>query len=85
VGRALYSSLFDLLRRQGYFKAYAGITLPNPGSVGLHEAVGFVPVGIYKGVGYKFGAWHDVIWYQRALQPEQADPAPPRSIAELLG
>src|SRR5262249_41596064 len=41
VGRALYTALFQILAAQGYIKAYAGVTLPNPGSVGLHEAVGF--------------------------------------------
>ena len=48
VGRALYTALFDVLRLQGYFKACAGITLPNPASVGLHEAMGFTLVGVYR-------------------------------------
>src|SRR5919199_3326619 len=47
VGRALYTSLFSLLSLQGFYNAYAGITLPNPASVGLHEALGFRPVGVY--------------------------------------
>jgi phosphinothricin acetyltransferase len=85
VGRALYTSLFELLRLLGYFKAYAGITLPNPSSVGLHEAMGFELVGVYKGVGYKLGAWRDVAHYQRALQPERQEPAPPRPPSELAG
>jgi len=80
VGRALYTTLFDLLRHQGYFKAYGGITLPNPSSVGLHEATGFTLVGVYRGVGYKLGAWHDVAWYQKVLQPERAAPPPPASM-----
>ena len=63
MGRALYTALFRILTAQGYFKAYAGVTLPNPASVGLHEAVGFERVGEYRGVGYKLGAWHDVRWY----------------------
>lgn len=67
VGRALYTALFDLLRRQGYFNAYAGITLPNPGSVRLHESMGFTPVGIYTRVGFKFDRWHDVVWLQLRL------------------
>lgn len=83
VGRALYAALFRLLAAQGYFKLYAGVTLPNPGSVGLHTAVGFEPVGVYRGVGHKFGAWHDVGWYQLALQPERPDPPPPRPTADL--
>ena len=85
VGRALYAALFHVLRAQGYFKAYAGITLPNPGSVGLHEAVGFTRVGVYKGVGHKYGIWHDVVWYALALQPERANPPAPVSVAAIAG
>jgi L-amino acid N-acyltransferase YncA len=85
AGRAIYAVLFDLLRLQGYFKACAGITLPNPASVALHEAMGFTPVGVYRGIGYKKGAWRDVIWYQLELQPERADPPLPRPIADVAG
>jgi L-amino acid N-acyltransferase YncA len=85
VGRALYTALFRILVLQGYYKAFAGVTLPNPGSVGLHTALGFQPVGVYRGVGYKLGAWHDVAWYQLALQPERPDPAPPRDLPAVLG
>ena len=85
VGRALYTALFNLLRLQGYFKACAGITLPNPASVGLHEAMGLTPVGVYRGIGYKKGAWHDVIWYEMALQPERLDPPAPRPISDFIG
>jgi L-amino acid N-acyltransferase YncA len=77
VGRDLYRSLFEILRLQGYCNALAGATLPNPASVGLHESLGFQPVGIYRSVGYKFGAWHDVGWWQLSLQPHAASPAPP--------
>jgi L-amino acid N-acyltransferase YncA len=84
VGRALYTALFDLLRLQGYFKACAGITLPNPASVGLHEAMGFTPIGVYRGVGYKKGGWHDVAWYEVALQPERLDPPAPRPISDVV-
>jgi L-amino acid N-acyltransferase YncA len=85
VGRALYMTLFDVLRRQGYFKACAGITLPNPASVGLHEAVGFKLIGVYRGIGYKLGSWHDVAWYETELQPEIANPPEPRAISDLHG
>jgi L-amino acid N-acyltransferase YncA len=83
VGRALYTRLFDVLRRQGYFKAYGGITLPNAGSVGLHEAMGFTLVGVYRGVGYKLGEWHDVAWYQKTLQAERPDPPEPSKFLGL--
>lgn len=85
VGRALYTTLFELLRMLGYYKAYAGITLPNPESVSLHTALGFEPVGVYSGVGYKLGAWHDVSWYQLSLQPEQPEPAVPQPVTSILG
>jgi L-amino acid N-acyltransferase YncA len=82
VGRALYEKLFALLRLQGYYVAHAGITLPNAASVGLHESLGFVPVGVYPAVGWKFGAWLDVGWWRLALQPLAPTPAPPLSLAD---
>ena len=77
VGRTLYGVLFNLLRVQGIVNVYAGITLPNPKSVGLHEALGFRPVGVYERVGFKLGAWHDVGWWQLALQPRPSVPDAP--------
>jgi len=76
VGRALYETLFQHLVQLGYFQAFAGITLPNAASVGLHEALGFQLIGIYRNVGFKMGAWHDVGWWQRALQPLALPSAP---------
>lgn len=67
IGRQLYERLFAALVARGFHAAYAGIALPNAPSVGLHEAMGFVPVGIYREVGQKFGQWHDVGWWQRLL------------------
>jgi phosphinothricin acetyltransferase len=85
VGRALYVALARVLALQGYHRAYAGIALPNPGSIGLHEAVGFRPVGVYRGVGHKLGAWRDVAWYQLDLRDDRAEPAPPLAPAEVAG
>ena len=83
-GRALYTSLFALLRLQGFYNAYAGITLPNAGSVGLHEALGFRSVGVYRQVGYKLGAWHDVGWWSLDLQGKTtATPPPPLTSTAL--
>ena len=85
LGAALYGVLFDLLRAQGFHRAYAGIALPNPASVGLHTALGFRRVGVYHGVGYKGGAWRDVSWWELPLQPETATaPAEPKPLAALL-
>jgi L-amino acid N-acyltransferase YncA len=77
VASALYTSLFEVLKRQGLVSAYAGITLPNEGSVGLHEAFGFEPLGVYRNVGHKIGCWHDVGWWQLALQDPPEHPEPP--------
>jgi L-amino acid N-acyltransferase YncA len=84
VGRALYTSLLQALRLQGFYNAYAGVTLPNPGSVGLHESMGFQPVGIYRDVGYKFGKWHDVGWWQLPLRDRSAAPAAPEDLASVV-
>jgi phosphinothricin acetyltransferase len=83
IGKALYTSLLAMIPLQGYVAAFAGITLPNPGSVGLHEAHGFTPVGIYKNVGFKLGKWHDVGWWQKTLIDPPAAPAPPIPLAEI--
>jgi phosphinothricin acetyltransferase len=85
AGRSLYAALFALLTLQGYFKACAGITMPNPASVALHEALGFKLVGVYRGIGYKKGSWHDVVWYEAALQPERPDPPVPRPVGDFVG
>jgi phosphinothricin acetyltransferase len=83
VGRALYTALFALLRAQGYRAVHGGVTLPNAASVGLHEAMGFQPVGVYRAVGFKLGAWHDVGWWQLALRDPEPAPAEPTPLGAL--
>lgn len=82
VGRKLYSALLRILACQGYHNAYAGTALPNPGSVRLHEVTGFSRIGIYHAVGFKFGAWHDVLWWERSLRDPGVDPAPLLTLSE---
>ena len=78
IGKRLYIALFEELVELGYFQAFAGIALPNPASVALHESVGFECLGIYRNVGYKLGAWHDVGWWQKSLRllDTPTDPQP---------
>ncbi len=76
VGRALYAELLDRLRAAGLHTVCAGITLPNPASVALHESFGFEPVGVYRRIGWKDGAWRDVGWWQLQLAPPSAGPTP---------
>lgn len=76
VGKSLYTALFERLFALGYCQAFAGIALPNPASVALHEAMGFEALGVYRDVGYKLGAWHDVGWWQRTLQTPKTPTEP---------
>lgn len=75
VGRALYERLIAILVDKGYCTAYAGITLPNEASVAFHQSLGFTAVGVFRRAGRKFGAWHDVSWWQRPLQDDPPDEA----------
>lgn len=84
VGRALYTTLFSLLRLQRFRAAHAGVTLPNTASVGLHESFGFRPVGVYRSVGFKQGEWRDVGWWQLELEARKGAPEPLRSLDSLL-
>jgi L-amino acid N-acyltransferase YncA len=76
IGRALYEALFERLRARRFRVACAGITLPNEASVALHERLGFASVGVYRGIGWKQGAWRDVGWWQLDLAPAGEVPPP---------
>jgi len=77
AGRALYDALFVRLAQRGFRTAIAGMTLPNDASVGLHRAMSFEPVGTYRRIGWKHGAWHDVAWTQRSLAEGEDPPSDP--------
>lgn len=68
VGRTLYERLLRALADEGFGTAFAGIALPNDASMALHRAVGFEPIGVFHRVGWKFGAWQDVAWFERRLR-----------------
>jgi phosphinothricin acetyltransferase len=59
-GRRVYAALLAELRSRDVHVVLAGIALPNPASIALHEALGFVPAGVMREVGWKFGRWVDV-------------------------
>ncbi len=79
IGRSLYERLIAEVRALGYVSLFAGIALPNPGSVGLHEALGFTPIGVFRRTGYKHGRWHDVGWWQHECSDAPEHPAEPRA------
>lgn len=83
IGRELLSSLIELLERQGFVAAIGAIALPNPASVRLHEALGFVHAGTYRGTGFKMGEWLDVGLWQRELAPRTPNPVEPLPFAAI--
>jgi phosphinothricin acetyltransferase len=72
VGSLLYEKLFKALEGEDAHRAYAGIALPNPASIGLHERFGFKRAGHFTEQGRKFGRYWDVAWYEKPLGPESS-------------
>ncbi len=66
-GTDLYSALLERLRQLHLHTVMAGIALPNPASVALHEKLGFEKVAQFAEVGRKFERWIDVGYWQRLL------------------
>jgi phosphinothricin acetyltransferase len=83
IGTRLYTVLFDLLRRQGYRSAFAGVALPNDASIGLHQALGFHPIGTYEEVGWKLGGWRAVHWLRLPLSQASGSPDDPLPFGAL--
>ena len=82
-GRRIYEALLAILKAQRFVTAYAGIALPNMGSVRLHESLGYRPVALYPGAGFKSGGWHDVGWWALDLNERQTPPLEPILFPEL--
>jgi L-amino acid N-acyltransferase YncA len=83
IGKALYFSLIELLKLQGYCNIYAGVALPNIKSESLHESFRFKTIGLYHNVGYKLDNWHDVKWYGLKIKEHSQSPVKPKSINEI--
>lgn len=67
LGSRLYEELFRVLKEQGVHAAIGGIALPNDASVALHEKFGMRKVAHFEEVGFKFGKWVDVGYWERIL------------------
>lgn len=83
IGKALYTCLIDILKLQNVQNVYAGVTIPNQNSEKLHEYFGFKKLGIYHNTGYKCGAWHDVMWFEKSIGGHEIEPMPFVSIREI--
>lgn len=78
IATKLYTVLLDMLRKQGYYTVYAGVTTPNPRSEAFHKAFGFRTVGVFQNVGFKQGRWCGVTWFELALREYKEAPEEPR-------
>ena len=85
LGQTSMRAVLAILRLQGFHTAIAGITPPNPASVGLHRRLGFEQIGLFEEVGRKDGAWHGVEFFGLVLSPPVPAPAPIRPLPELVG
>ncbi|MFJ3259552.1 arsinothricin resistance N-acetyltransferase ArsN1 family B [Pseudomonas sp. NPDC086581] len=83
VGRSLNAARLPILAKQGFNAAYAGIALPNAGSVGRHEWLGFRHIGTLPQVGFKLGQWHDVGYWRLELGTPSNSPSDPCRYPEI--
>lgn len=70
VATALYTTLLELLKLQGYANTLIGITLPNEASIRFHEKMGFSKIGVYHQIGFKHGRYHDVGWWELPIRTD---------------
>lgn len=84
IAAALYAALYEMLKAQGYYTVYAGVSTPNPKSEAFHLAQGFEVVGVYPNVGYKLGKWCTLTWYGLPLQEYSDTPQEPKRLEEVL-
>lgn len=80
MGKALYSALIEILKLQNIQNVYGVVTSPNQNSEKLHEYFGFKKLGVCHNTGYKYGAWHDVMWFEKAIGDHELEPKPFLSI-----
>jgi phosphinothricin acetyltransferase len=84
TGTALYVTLMELLRMQGVMNCLAGITLPNDASKKFHERLGFRNVGTYRNIGFKFGRFCDVGWWELFIGDSDNTPGEIVPVEEIV-
>ncbi len=84
IAGALYRTLLEILKLQGFINVFAGIILPNDKSVTFHKRFNFTQVGVFgKGI-LKAGIWHNVLWMQSALKDHTENPPLPLTLPEIV-
>lgn len=84
IGRALYETLEDYLKQQGYVVSYALITTSNTPSVAFHEAMGYTKTAFLPDCGFKLGGWHGIIWMEKRLNSVEMPTRMPVSFPKLV-
>jgi L-amino acid N-acyltransferase YncA len=83
VAKILYATLFELMTLQGYVNVFAGVGMPNDKSENFHKSCGFYEIGVFRKIGYKFGAWHDTKWFELNLCDHPLQPGKPKLLEEI--
>lgn len=84
LGTALMDKLLKILHLQGFYNAYSCITVPNEGSIALHEHFQFQTVARFHKTGYKQGRWLDVVWMERKLIIDESIPLECSTISSCI-
>ena len=77
IGTVLLACLIELLEMQGIRHLYSCVTMPNEKSVRMQKKLGFEDAGRWQDTGWKFGAWHDVAWFQKHIGAGEPRPVTP--------
>ena len=77
IGRTFYALLEDILAQQGYHNVYALVSGANEISAAFHRALGYDLMTVMPKTGFKFGRWHDMLWFHKRLCPPDAPAGAP--------
>ena len=83
IGKKLYGILLEILKLQNVVNVYGLVTYPNKSSEKLHNYFGFKKVAFFENVGFKFGKWIGVTWFEKAINPYFENPDSIKRISEI--
>ena len=83
IGKKLYGILLEILKLQNVVNVYGLLTYPNKSSEKLHNYFGFKKVAFFENVGFKFGKWIGVTWFEKAINPYFENPDSIKRILEI--
>ncbi len=72
LGNLLMRELIEVASQNNVHALIGGIDADNTGSINLHKKFGFTHVGTLPEVGFKFGRWLDLAFYELILPLENS-------------